>query len=318
MADKKERADLDAWRELASKERKGARRTSSSGTRPRVSTSSRSTRAPTSTSSTSSTPFPAPSPSCAARARRCTPGSRGPSASTPASRPPRSRTRSTARNLAAGQMGLSVAFDLATHRGYDSDHPRVVGDVGKAGRRDRFGRGHEDPLRRRAARQDVGVDDHERRRAAGARELHRRRRGAGRAARAAHRDHPERHPQGVHGPQHLHLPARRPRCGSSPTSSSTPVEGDAALQLDLDLRLPHAGSRGDVRPRARVHHRRRPRVRARRAVEGPRHRRLRRPPLVLLRHRHELLHGGREAARRAPALGDADEEALQPQEGRRR
>jgi methylmalonyl-CoA mutase len=37
------------------------------------------------------------------------------------------------RNLAAGQKGLSVAFDLATHRGYDSNHPRVVGDVGKAG-----------------------------------------------------------------------------------------------------------------------------------------------------------------------------------------
>jgi len=37
------------------------------------------------------------------------------------------------RNLAAGQRGLSVAFDLATHRGYDSDHPRVAGDVGKAG-----------------------------------------------------------------------------------------------------------------------------------------------------------------------------------------
>ncbi|MBM4196841.1 MAG: methylmalonyl-CoA mutase [Gammaproteobacteria bacterium] len=37
------------------------------------------------------------------------------------------------RNLAAGQTGLSVAFDLPTHRGYDSDHPRVVGDVGKAG-----------------------------------------------------------------------------------------------------------------------------------------------------------------------------------------
>src|SRR3546814_13129750 len=36
-------------------------------------------------------------------------------------------------NLAGGQKGLSVAFDLATHRGYDSDHPRVVGDVGKAG-----------------------------------------------------------------------------------------------------------------------------------------------------------------------------------------
>ena len=37
------------------------------------------------------------------------------------------------KNLAAGQMGLSIAFDLATHRGYDSDHPRVLGDVGKAG-----------------------------------------------------------------------------------------------------------------------------------------------------------------------------------------
>ena len=37
------------------------------------------------------------------------------------------------KNLAAGQKGLSVAFDLATHRGYDSDHERVLGDVGKAG-----------------------------------------------------------------------------------------------------------------------------------------------------------------------------------------
>jgi len=37
------------------------------------------------------------------------------------------------RNLAAGQQGVSVAFDLATHRGYDSDHPRVAGDVGMAG-----------------------------------------------------------------------------------------------------------------------------------------------------------------------------------------
>src|SRR3954467_1623771 len=37
------------------------------------------------------------------------------------------------RNLAAGQKGLSIAFDLATHRGYDSDHPRVIGDVGMAG-----------------------------------------------------------------------------------------------------------------------------------------------------------------------------------------
>ena len=58
---------------------------------------------------------------------------RGPSANMPASRPPRSRNAFYRRNLAAGQKGLSVAFDLATHRGYDSDNPRVAGDVGMAG-----------------------------------------------------------------------------------------------------------------------------------------------------------------------------------------
>ena len=56
------------------------------------------------------------------------------------------------RNLAAGQKGLSVAFDLATHRGYDSDHPRVAGDVGMAGRGHRLHLGHAPTLRRDPAR----------------------------------------------------------------------------------------------------------------------------------------------------------------------
>ncbi len=64
---------------------------------------------------------------------RCTPAARGRSGNTRASPPPRNRNAFYRRNLAGGQKGLSVAFDLATHRGYDSDHPRVVGDVGKAG-----------------------------------------------------------------------------------------------------------------------------------------------------------------------------------------
>jgi methylmalonyl-CoA mutase len=55
------------------------------------------------------------------------------SASTRLSRPPRRRTTSTARRSPPAGQGVSVAFDLPTHRGYDSDHPRVVGDVGKAG-----------------------------------------------------------------------------------------------------------------------------------------------------------------------------------------
>ena len=51
----------------------------------------------------------------------------------PASRPRKTSNSFYRRNLAAGQKGLSIAFDLATHRGYDSDHPRVAGDVGMAG-----------------------------------------------------------------------------------------------------------------------------------------------------------------------------------------
>ena len=146
------------------------------------------------------------------------------------------------RNLAAGQKGLSVAFDLATHRGYDSDHPRVAGDVGMAGvaidsiydMRQLFD-GH-------PAGQDDGLDDHERRGAAGAGALHRRRRGAGRGPRAAGRDHPERHPQGVHGPQHLHLPAAAVDADHL-RHLRLHLAADAAVQLHLHLRLPHPGGR---------------------------------------------------------------------------
>jgi methylmalonyl-CoA mutase len=109
--------------------------------------------------------------------------------------------------LAAGGQGVSVAFDLATHRGYDSDHPRVVGDVGKAGVaidsvEDMKILFDQIPLDKVSvsmtmngavlpvlagyvvAAEEQGV-----------------------SAGPVERDHPERHPQGVHGPQHLHLPA---------------------------------------------------------------------------------------------------------------
>ena len=84
------------------------------------------------------------------------------------------------RALDAGQQGVSVAFDLATHRGYDSDHDRVEGDVGKAGvaidsvedMKILFDGIPLDKMSR--------VHDHERRGDPGAGRLHRRRRGAGR------------------------------------------------------------------------------------------------------------------------------------------
>ena len=145
--------------------------------------------------------------------------------------------------------------------------PPARGRRRRHGRRgDRLDPRHAPAVRRHPARPDERVDDDERRGAAGAGALHRGGRGAGRAARAARRDHPERHPQGVHGPQHLHLPARARRCGSSPTSSPSPSQRDAEVQLDLDLRLPHAGGRGDGRPRAGLHARRRRRVPPRRAA----------------------------------------------------
>ncbi len=218
--------------------------------------------------------------------------------------------------LAAGQQGVSVAFDLATHRGYDSDHPRVVGDVGKAGVAiDSV----EDmkilfdgiPLEKVSVSMTMNgavipilanfiVAGEEQ--------------GVPRAA--ALRHHPERHPEGVHGAEHLHLSART--LDADRRRHHRIHRGrDAALQLDLDLRLPHPGGRREPRAGTRLHPRRRPRIRPRR--DRPRHgcRRLRRPALLLLRHRHELLHGGRQAARRAAALaphhvGVLAEEAPKP------
>ena len=79
------------------------------------------------------------------------------------------------RNLAAGQKGLSIAFDLATHRGYDSDHPRVSGDVGMAGVAIELDLRYAHAVCRHPARPDVGIDDHERRGTAGDGAVHRRR-----------------------------------------------------------------------------------------------------------------------------------------------
>ena len=84
------------------------------------------------------------------------------------------------RNLAAGQKGLSVAFDLATHRGYDSDNERVSGDVGKAGVAIDSVEDMKILFDQIPLGPDVGFDDHERRGAADHGVLHRGRRGAGR------------------------------------------------------------------------------------------------------------------------------------------
>ena len=145
-------------------------------------------------------------------------------------------------NLAGGQKGLSVAFDLATHRGYDSDHPRVAGDVGMAGvaidsiydMRTLFSGIPLDSMSVSmtmngavlpvlalfiVAAEEQGV-----------------------AGGGAVGHHPERHPQGIHGAQHLHLSA-----GGLDAHRRRHLrlhgEAHAEIQLDLDLRLSHAGGR---------------------------------------------------------------------------
>ena len=156
------------------------------------------------------------------------------------------------RNLASGQKGLSVAFDLATHRGYDADHPRVVGDVGKAGVSICSVEDMKVLFDGIPLEQDVRLDDDERRRAARTGLLHRGGPGAGLHARAAERHDPERHPQGVHGPQHLYLPARI-LDEDHRRHLRIHVEEHAEIQLDLHFGLPYAGSRRDGRHRVGVH-----------------------------------------------------------------
>ena len=168
------------------------------------------------------------------------------------------------RNLAAGQKGLSVAFDLATHRGYDSDHPRVAGDVGMAGV------AIDSILDMRQLFDGIPLDEMS---------VSMTMNGAvlpvlalyvvaaeeqGVAPAQLDRHDPERRAEGVHGPQHVHLPTGAVD-GDRLGHLLVHVAGDAALQLDLDLRLPHARGGCDRRPRARLHARRRCRVHPRRA-----------------------------------------------------
>ena len=116
-------------------------------------------------------------------------------------------------NLAKGQTGLSIAFDLPTQTGYDSDHPLARGEVGKVG----VAISHIGDMRALfdgiPARRDEHVDDHQRHRAVADGALYRGRRRAGRAARRPAGHHPERHRQGISVARRLCLRARAVAAG---------------------------------------------------------------------------------------------------------
>ena len=103
------------------------------------------------------------------------------------------------RNLASGPEGSFGGLRPGYAPRLRRRPPARGGRRGQGRRVDLLGGGHEGALQRHSARQDVGVDDHERRRAAHSGLLHRGGSGAGLYARPAGRYDPERHPQGVHG-----------------------------------------------------------------------------------------------------------------------
>ncbi len=268
----------------------------------------RRSRGSSSTPSTAPTMPPGSTAACpasrrspAAPMRPCTRAGPGPSANMPASRPPKNPTPSTAATSPRGRRAsASPSISPPTAATTATIRASPATSAWRASRSTRV----EDmkllfdgiPLDR-----DVGQHDDERRGAAGHGLLHRRRRGAGRAARQAHRHDPERHPERVRGPQHLHLPARTLDADRQ-RHHRLLRRGDAEVQLDLDQRLSHARGRGDGGAGARLHARRRHGICPLREGRRARHRRFRAAPQLLLRHRHEPVHGGREAARRAHAL----------------
>ena len=273
--------------------------------------SSRST--PRTTSRVSSSSSPASTPSPAAPTRTCTAAGRGRSGSTPGSRSAEETNQRFRYLLDRGQTGLSVAFDLPTQLGYDSDDTRARRRGGADRRRDRLDRRHGAALRRHPAERGLDLDDDQRAGGAAAPALRARRGGAGRVRDAAARHGPERRPQGVLRARQLHLPAAADHADHDRPVRVLP-RAAAALQHDLDLRLPHPRGRLDGGAGARVHPRERDRLRAGRGRRGALARRVRRAALVLLQRPQPLLPGDREVPRGAAAVGADHEGALRRDE----
>ena len=215
------------------------------------------------------------------------------------------------RNLAAGQKGLSVAFDLATHRGYDSDHPRVQGDVGMAGvaidsildMRQLFDgidlstvsvsmtmNGAVLPILALyvVAAEEQGVPPEKL---------------AGTIQNDILKEFMVRN-------TYIYPPKPSMRIISDIfgyTSTKMPK-----IQLDLDLRLSHPGGRRHRGSGAGLHAGRRLRLHQGRPGRRAFHRQVRAAAVVLLGHRDELLHGGRQAARRPAAVERAGRRSSTP------
>ena len=198
--------------------------------------------------------------------------------------------------LEQGQTGLSVAFDLPTQMGYDSDAPQAAGEVGRVGvpissLADMETLFADIPLGTVSTSMTINATARD-----PARPVRGGRRAPGRAAERGERHDPERHPQGVHRPGHVHLPDR---AVDAPRDRHLRVRLPRAAQVEHDqhLRLSHARGRRDGRPGARLHPRRRHRLLRRGRRPRPRHRRLRRPAVA------SSSPPGASSSRRSPSSG---------------
>ena len=229
---------------------------------------------------------------------------RGRCACSRASARPRTRTRGSASCSRAGQTGLSIAYDMPTLYGYDTDDPEAEGEFGTCGVAVSQPRRHGGPARRPAAGQRLDVDDDQLAGGADLGDVHRRGREGRLAAGRARGHDPERHPQGVRRPEGVPVPAR---AVDAPRDRHDRVRDarDAALEHGLDQRLPHPRGRLDRGPGARVHDRRRHGLRRGGDRARPARRRLRAPALVLLQLPQRLLRGDRQVPGLAPDLVEA-------------
>ena len=239
----------------------------------------------------------------AACTRRCTAASRGRCACSPASARPRTRTSASSSCSSSGQTGLSTAFDMPTLMGYDPDHARSLGEVGREGVSVASLDDMDAAVRRHPARQGLDVDDDQRAGGRAARALRRGRREAGRPARQAARHAAERHAQGVHRAEGVDLADPRPhadhprharvlharRCRSGTRSRSAAItSAKPARPAVQELAFTIADGIGYVQL----------------GIErGPRRRRVRAAAVVLLRRPQRLLRGDREVPRRRAACG---------------
>ena len=149
------------------------------------------------------------------------------------------------KNLAKGQTGLSIAFDLPTQTGYDADHELARGEVGKVGVPVSHLGDMRTLLRGHPARRDEHVHDDQRHGGVAAGALRRRRRRAGHGSHQAHRHHPERHHQGISLARHLRVPAAAVAAadqGHDPLH----LQRDAEVESDQRVLLSPAGGGRDA------------------------------------------------------------------------